>query len=164
MHFRPQAVSVRPFSLSNPFVIACPMLPIVPQSFGDIVAAAELAFKIYKALSDSAGSPYQYRCLIEELSAFRGSLESADAAIRRTPLSGEAVVAIKAEARLCRELLQKFWDRISPYEGRLNRGGIRGFLGKLRWYFGMSDEVKGFRSRLAAHQRTITIFLASLEL
>lgn len=140
------------------------MLPIVPQSFGDIVAAAELAFKIHEALSNGAGSLHQCQCLIGELNAFSSALKFVSDTIRKTPLSGKEVEDIEAEARRCHELLQKFEECISKYEGRLNRGGLRGFFSKLKWAFVMPDKVAGFRARLAERQRVITLSLVALHM
>ena len=63
------------------------MFPLVPASFGDIVAAANIAHSIYKALSDSAGSSYEYQSLIDEVHSFEQALRTVDIAISRVPLN-----------------------------------------------------------------------------
>jgi hypothetical protein len=50
------------------------MFPIIPGSFGDIVAATKLALTIYKTLSDSTGSSFEYQCLMDELHSFHHAL------------------------------------------------------------------------------------------
>lgn len=41
-------------------------------SVGDFIAVISLISNAYSALSESAGSPFEYRCLVEDLNAFKG--------------------------------------------------------------------------------------------
>jgi hypothetical protein len=51
-------------------------MPITVGSIGDIIALAQLAGKLYKALSASQGAAADFRDVVLELSGFYGALES----------------------------------------------------------------------------------------
>ena len=64
-------------------------MPIVPFSAGDIVTAAMMVHLIYKALSNSMGTPYDYQCLIMELRSFKKALKMVNLAIAVAPPTGQ---------------------------------------------------------------------------
>jgi hypothetical protein len=140
------------------------MFPLIPNSFGDIVAASNLALTIYKALSDSTGSSFEYQCLIDELHSFHLALEYVDRIIRVTPLGEDVIQAINAEAGRCRELLDKFWDRVKSYRKALGGGGPGSSWRKIGWSVFKAEEVARFRAKLSARHETVTLFLTSLAL
>lgn len=51
-------------------------MPITIGSIGDIIALAQLAGKLCKALSASQGSAAEFRDVVLEISGFYGGLES----------------------------------------------------------------------------------------
>jgi hypothetical protein len=139
---------------------------LVPQSFGDIVTAIGLASQIYNALSDSKGSSFEYQYLIDELDSFRRSLEFVDAATRTVSLSNDVIQDINAESARCRKLLEIFWDSIKSYHKALGGGksGSSGSWRKIGWSVLKAAEIAQFREKLAARQRTLTLFLISVTL
>jgi len=50
-------------------------MPISFGSVGDIIAVAQIAGKLYKALAASQGSAQEFREVVLELSGFYGALE-----------------------------------------------------------------------------------------
>ena len=76
-------------------------MPIVPFSAGDIVTAAMMVHLIYKALSNSMGTPYDYQCLIMELRFFEKALKMVDLAIAIAPPTGCDALNITAETTTC---------------------------------------------------------------
>ncbi|KAF8811589.1 hypothetical protein BYT27DRAFT_7089287 [Phlegmacium glaucopus] len=138
------------------------MLPLVPASFGDIVAAAGIARSIYKALSDSTGSSSEYQCLITELHSFEQALIMVEHAITVIPPSGRLAQDIAAETTTCLELLKTFLDRIKSYQKALGGGGKGASWRKIGWGLFKTDEVASFRQKLSQHKQNITVFLNGL--
>ncbi|KIM39265.1 hypothetical protein M413DRAFT_415872 [Hebeloma cylindrosporum] len=132
-------------------------------SFGDIVAAANLACSIYKALSDSTGSSHEYRCLIKELHSFEQALRAIEVAIGTNPPSDTLAREIKAETTTCLNLLEKALDDIKSYQ-RLGASGRRAFWRKLGWVLSKVNKVAKFREELSRHNQNITMYLSALTL
>ena len=137
------------------------MVPFVPASFGDIVAAANIALSIYKALSDSTGSSYEYQCLIKEVHSFEQALRIVDLAITKMPPSGQLAKGIEAETTTCLELLKTFLERIKSYQKALG-GGKSTSWRKIGWGLFKAGEVASFREKLSQHKQNITVFLDGL--
>ncbi|KAF8967531.1 hypothetical protein BDZ97DRAFT_527161 [Flammula alnicola] len=138
------------------------MLPFVPSSFGDIIAAATLALSIYKALNDSTGASYEYQCLISELRSFHRALLFVNNVIGATPPNETVVQDIKEEAATCLELLEKFWDRIKSYQKALGGGGRNSSWRKIGWGLFKTNEVADFRQKLSQHKQNLTVFLSGM--
>ncbi|CAA7267813.1 unnamed protein product [Cyclocybe aegerita] len=139
------------------------MLPFVPASFGDIVAAANIAHLIYQALKDSTGSSYEYQCLIGEVHSFEDALRAVDFAITVTPPSGRLAQYIEAETTRCLELLKKFLHSIKSYQKALG-GGSKGANSwrQIGWGLLKADKVATFRQKLSQHRQNIALLLSGL--
>ncbi len=135
---------------------------VPPPSFGDIVSAANIALSIYKALSDSAGSSYEYQCLIEELRSFERALRMVDYALATTPPGEHLAQDIAAETTTCLDLLKAFHDRIKSYQKALGRGGKGASWRKIGWGLFKAEEVASFRGKLSQHKQNILVFLTGL--
>src|SRR5882757_5401196 len=113
------------------------MIPFVPSSLGDIVAAAQLALAIYQSLSDSRGAPYELNCLVDELRSFADALLSLSKIICEIeiPLTEPVAKNIMNEAATCLDFLEKFTDAIKPYETAFarGRGSFRKVWHKICW-------------------------------
>ncbi|KAF8962969.1 hypothetical protein BDZ97DRAFT_1064342 [Flammula alnicola] len=140
------------------------MLPFVPSSFGDIVAAATLALSIYKALNDSTGASYEYQCLISELRSFHHALLFVNDVIRATLPNASVAQDIKEEATMCLKLLEKFWDRIKSYQKALSGGGRNSSWRKIGWGLFKATDVAEFRQKLSQHKQNLTVFLTGLAI
>jgi len=138
------------------------MLPLVPASFGDIVAAANIAHSIYKALSDSTGSSYEYQCLITEVHSLERALRTVERALTVPPPSVRLAQDIEAETTTCLDLLKAFLDRIKAYQKAL--GGSRKGTSwrKIGWGLFKAEEVASFRQKLSQHKLNSTVFLNGL--
>ena len=137
------------------------MLPFVPASFGDIVAAANIVRSIHKALSDSMGASYDYQCLISELRSFEQALKFVDVVINAAPPTGHDALAIEAEITTCLEMLKTFHDRIKSYQKAL--GGRKGASWrKIGWGLFKAEEVASFRQKISQHKQNIALFLNGL--
>jgi hypothetical protein len=140
------------------------MLP--PPSFGDIVTAANIVCSIYKALSDSMGSSYEYQCLIDELRSFERALRTVDFVIAMTPPSGDLAQGIAQETTTCLALLNAFLNRIQKYQKTLGRDrkGAAASWRKIGWSLFKADEVASLREKLFQHKQNIIIFLTNLNM
>jgi hypothetical protein len=139
------------------------MLPFVPASFGDIVTAANIALSIYKALSDSSGSSYEYQCLIAEVHSFEQALRIIDFAITKMPPSGQLAQGIQAETATCLKLLETFLGSIKSYQKALG-GGRSTSWRKIGWGLLKAGEVASFREKLSQHKHNIGLFLDGLNM
>ena len=136
---------------------------VLTPSLGDIATAAKTACSIYKALSDSMGSSYEYQCLIEELRSFERALIMVDFAMAQTPPGGHLTQTIANETTTCLALLNAFLDNIKSYQKALG-GGRKGAASwrKIGWGLLKADDVARFREKLSQHKQNINIFLTSL--
>ena len=148
-------VRVPPISLAMVFT----------PSLGDIATAANISCSIYKALSDSTGSSYEYQCLIEELRSFERALIMVDCAMAQTPPGGHLTQTIANETTTCLALLNAFLDNIKSYQKALGgeRKGAASWR-KIGWGLLKADDVARFREKLLQHKQNINIFLTSLAM
>ena len=138
---------------------------VFSPSLGDIATAISTARTIYKALSDSMGSSYEYQCLIEELHSFERALIMVNYAISTTPPGGHHTQTIANETTTCLALLNAFLDNIKSYQKALG-GGKKGAASwrKIGWGLLKADDVARFREKLSQHKQNINIFLTSLTM
>ena len=129
-----------------------------PSSFGDIVTAIDIVQSIYTALSDSAGTSFEYTCLINELRSFGDDLRLVDSVLQTTPMSRSLRQDIEAETARCLKLLRKFWGRIERY--KVDPSGRRSVIWrKVTWAIWKASEIKRFRQKLSNHESSIRLFL-----
>jgi hypothetical protein len=140
------------------------MLPFVPTSFGDIVTTINIAQSIYKALSDSTGSSYEYQRLIQEVHSFEQALRIVERAIIVMPPSGQLAKGIEVETTTCLELLKRFLGRIESYQKALGGGRKGASWRKIGWGLFKADEVASFRGKLSQHKQNILLFLNGLTM
>ena len=149
--------------------------PISFSSFGDIVTAVDLALRISKALSSSAGSSYEYQYLIQELDALAHVLQLADTATRTGMLQPDVVHALVAEIARCREVMNGLWERIRGYHKALgepleggSKWGKRAALGsswrKIGWALFKTQDVQETRTKLATHRANLTTLMTACNL
>lgn len=130
------------------------------NSFGDIVTAADLALRIFKALNDSTGSSFEYQSLLAELNALVHVLTLIDFAVRATPLRADVIEGVHAECARARVVLDKLWERIRGYQRSLGGGRTGGSSWrKIGWGLFKTNDIVGLRTQLAAHRETISNYL-----
>jgi hypothetical protein len=139
------------------------VVPFIPSSFGDIVTAITIVHAIYTALSDSAGSSFEYQCLIEELHSFEDALRLVDRVLQETHLSESDQQAIEKETTGCLKLLGKFHDRIQRYDLVVS-GKWYTVWHKIVWAIFKADEVERFRKKILQHKNNINMFLNAVQM
>lgn len=141
------------------------MFPLLPSSFGDVVAAASLAAKVFKALSDSTGSSFEYQSLVGESNALSNVLKLVEIALRSSTLNHAVVEGINAEAVRCRLVLEKLWDKIKGYQKTLGCAAegswTKSSWRKIGWGLFKADDIESFRSKLSAHREIIAGYLSA---
>jgi hypothetical protein len=142
----------------------CPssaMLPFVPSSIGDIGTVASILQLICKALNESMGASYEYKCLISELLSFKEALKSVESAVTLTQPTGRIALDIAEEITTCFELLKSFHDRIESYQRLLRKGAS---WRKIGWTFFKADEVANFRDKISRRKQNVSLFLNVLTM
>ena len=141
------------------------MIPLIPNSLGDIVTVANIAHSIYQALRDSTGSSFEYQCLIDELNSFKDALGCVDRILKATPLNESDRQAVQAEITRCHKLLRKFLERIQKYEVVIGGGKwYTSIWRKITWAIFKPNEVANFRQKLLQHKSNIIVFLNAVTM
>jgi hypothetical protein len=144
------------------------MTPFVLSSFGDIVAAAQLALAIYQSLSDSRGAPFELNCLVDELRSFSEALLSLSKIICEIeiPLTEPVTMNIKDEAAACINFLENFRDAIKPYETAFagGQGSFKKVWRKICWGVFKPKEISKLREKLSQRKQNISLWLGLLEM
>lgn len=145
------------------------MFSLVPNSFGDIVAAVNLVWSIYSALRESKGAAEDYQCLVQELKVFHDALIFVNNVISdfQIPLKGVVTQRILEEVSLCVEFLRKFHASIEGYRKKLGGGkaGSPWYTSswhKIGWTLFKKQDVADIRNKVSRHQQTIEFFLSGV--
>ncbi|KAI0746966.1 hypothetical protein C8Q80DRAFT_1271780 [Daedaleopsis nitida] len=140
--------------------------PFSFSSFGDIITAADLALRIAKALSSSAGSSYEYQYLIQELSALSYVLQLADTATRTGMLHRDVVNGIVAEISRCRSVMDGLWERVRGYQKALgsSNGGGGSSWRKIGWALFKTQDVQDTRMKLSTHRLALVTLMTACNL
>ncbi|KAF7366142.1 hypothetical protein MVEN_00491100 [Mycena venus] len=133
-------------------------------SFGDILATAQIAYKLSQILSDSAGSSMEYQELIIELDALGSALRGMDDIVENHVIRQSVRNAIEHSLRRCRDLMNVFLDRIKNYKPALQKGGSgsswRDNWRKIGWHIFRREELVELRLKLAEQKATINMMLS----
>ncbi|KAL9111825.1 MAG: hypothetical protein Q9227_003884 [Pyrenula ochraceoflavens] len=136
-------------------------------SIGDFIATAKLISSIVSSLKRSANAPSQYRELERELFGLQKALNEVEH-LQVEPSHQSTANAIKCAALGCQHVLEEFDSKLSRYEtslGNENASGRFKTVGKkLRWGFGMSEDVTKLRVYIAAHVGSLNMRLLTLGL
>ncbi|KDQ59008.1 hypothetical protein JAAARDRAFT_205996 [Jaapia argillacea MUCL 33604] len=131
--------------------------PTTFSSFGDIVAAVQLAVTIAKALDDATGSSSEYQALRSELKSLSQALKLVDRLGQRISFDEDALASISTEVTACHSEMDKFWKRAQGYE-QLGHGSQGSAWRKVKWVF-KKGAVDGLRAKLSVHRQNIMVFL-----
>ncbi|KAJ7231432.1 hypothetical protein C8J57DRAFT_1146982 [Mycena rebaudengoi] len=133
-------------------------------SLGDILATAQLAYKLSQILSDSVGSSMEYQELIIELDALGNALKGLDHIVEKHVIRQSVRNAIEHSLFRCRDLTNVFLDRIKNYKPALQKGGSgsswRDNWRKIGWHIFRKEELVGLRLKLAEQKATINMMLS----
>jgi hypothetical protein len=133
-------------------------------SVGDFVALSKLITEVTGALQTVGGARSEYQELLREFESLNSALRHLDQLETATPSISWTVLTIKCAALSCRHPLEAFLVEIKKYDKTLGLYGranaIKAVTDKLRWTFGLSDEVRRLQTYLNVHVGTINILLA----
>ncbi|KJA17275.1 hypothetical protein HYPSUDRAFT_1025921 [Hypholoma sublateritium FD-334 SS-4] len=140
------------------------MLPLIPNSFGDIVTAANLVWSIYNALRESKGAAEDYQCLIQELGSFHHALNFVYLVVSKMPREETVARCIIAEITLCLTFLRAFHDSIEGYRKKLGSGSASSSWHtsswhKIGWSVLKQKDISDIRGKISRHQQTIELYL-----
>jgi len=131
-------------------------------SVGDIVAAINLVNQIIQCVSDIDGSQANFQELQSELQALQLALTNISA-LADEPGQIPDIVALKFVACSCQETLQRFFEKIKPFDESLGVGSRKSKLRKaprmVRWELLVKKDIPEFRSYLVAHVGSLNLRL-----
>jgi hypothetical protein len=136
-------------------------------SVGDFVAVGKLVGDITRCLQSVGGAKSEYQELIREFMSLDAALRRLDR-LENSTNAPTNLCAIKCAALSCRFQLEYFLAKAKKYERSLgfwNKSHIvRSTTDKLKWEFGLKDDIKRLQTYLNMHIGTINILLAEYGL
>lgn len=139
--------------------------PAFGFSFGDFVLAISLIHKTYHCLQDAGGSQSEYAETVTELQHLELLLqELRDGVWSKDGADVGYINAVKVVALTCRVPLNEFLKKMERYkclggEKEGEEGGLRRGVLKVRWAFGMREEVERFRAVIVGKTARIGLLL-----
>ena len=142
------------------------MIPLTCNAVGDILALATLVLDLARALSESSGSPSEYRAFTAELNSLNIVLSSVGRIAQLTTddrLRGEIV----REVDLCGSDIQRALEGIAKFSelGRVGKGTdvlrvkLQRHWYKLEWRFGYFGSVEAIREEIVSATQRLTAYL-----
>jgi hypothetical protein len=136
-------------------------------SVGDFIAVGKLVGDITSCLQSAGGAKSEYQELIRELISLEAALRHLDRLENNTTVPTR-LCSIKCAALSCRFPLEEFLAKVTKYEKSLGVWNksytVKSTTDKLRWKFGLTDDVKRLQIYLNMHIGTINILLAEYGL
>jgi hypothetical protein len=133
-------------------------------SVGDIVAAISLVNRIITCVGNIGGSREHFQELESELRGLSRALNEISE-LARKPDQISDIVALKFAACLCGDTLERFYERIKPFDASLGATAPKGASRMnavprmVRWELLLKKDIPEFRSYLAAHVGSLTLRL-----
>ena len=133
-------------------------------SAGDIVAAISLVNRIITCVGGTRGSREHFQELESELRGLSRALKEISE-LARIPDQIPDIVALKFAACLCGDTLDRFYEKIKPFDVSLGemapKGGsrIKAVPRMVRWELLVKKDIPEFRSYLVAHVGSLTLRL-----
>ena len=140
------------------------MIPFIPNSFGDIVTAANLVWAIYTALRETKGAAEDFQSLIQELKSFHHALNLVYIIVSKVSPKETMAKCILAEILVCIEFLRNFHHSIEGYQRKLGDGNTRSSWyssswHKIGWSVFKRQDIANIRSNVSRHQQIIEMYL-----
>ncbi|KAJ7151230.1 hypothetical protein C8R46DRAFT_1229496 [Mycena filopes] len=130
-------------------------------SFGDIVAAAELALKIVQVLYESPKSWQDYQDAMAELVSLHHELVLISDAVHLASEIGAVVCrAVAAEVARCYTDMQRFLEKTQGVGAK----GLVGALNRVWWAATEEKELRVLRAAVARHRSALGLLLGSSNL
>ena len=134
-------------------------------SVGDFVAAANLAYKLVLALSDSSGSSMEYQQLILDLSCVRRTLLQVEQMKNANQLNPSTINALRYQVENTKQPIRAFLEKTEKYRKALGGFGpsntVKDSWRKIGWSLLKTDEVKALRDLLQLRLLSINILLST---
>jgi hypothetical protein len=131
-------------------------------SVGDIVAAISLINQVIHCVKDVGGSQEHFQELQSELQGLQLALTNISS-LASEPGQIPDIVALKFVACSCQETIQRFLQKIEPFNKSLGPGSQRSKLRTaprmVRWELLVKKEIPEFRSYLVAHVGSLNLRL-----
>ncbi|KAI0850362.1 hypothetical protein F5Y00DRAFT_268494 [Daldinia vernicosa] len=122
-------------------------------SVGDILAGAQLAYTLGKALSDTKGASSDYQELISQLHVVHKVLIQVDQLRAANQLAQATINALLFTINSASEAIEKFLTQYENYEESLRQGGsgkiLKDVYKKGKWATQMPDKVRDLKGTLA---------------
>jgi hypothetical protein len=136
-------------------------------SVGDFIAIGKLIGDVTTCLQSAGGARSEYQELIKEFESLNAALRHLDRLDNSTN-APTRLDAIRCAALSCRLPLEEFLVKARKYEKSLgiwNKSHtVKSTTDKLRWTFGLKDDIKRLQTYLNVHIGTINILLAEYGL
>jgi hypothetical protein len=133
-------------------------------SVGDIVAAISLVNNVIQCINGAHGAREHFQELVSELQGLSRALHEIS---ELTGILGQIpeIQALKFAACSCRETLQRFYEKIRPFEDSLGTTSTQSKLKSVprmvRWELLVKKDVPELRTYLVAHVGSLNLRLST---
>ncbi|KAI9661064.1 MAG: hypothetical protein M1821_009391 [Bathelium mastoideum] len=138
---------------------------------GDIIAVANLAVKLAKALDDTRGSAREYRDVVQSLYGVEKSLLELDAlcgSLDKTASYSQLGEDIQQEVQNCKAMIEEYKKRIQKYDKALKEDGsgnkMKDAYYKVRWQIAQKESVAEMAKCLQTRVVSINLLTTTLKL
>lgn len=140
-------------------------------SLGDIYSALDLALKVRKALTDSAGASEEYQALLAEVDSFYGLLQTVSQLLSSSrtanPLPASVVREIRLTIASSMRVLAEIEGAVVSYKGKSEKGSyvlmMEESWRKIGWAVLKQRDVADMQRRLAGYLNRILALLCVLQ-
>jgi hypothetical protein len=133
-------------------------------SAGDIIATITLVNRVIQCIGGAHGAEEHFQELVSELQGLSRALSEISELVR-TPGQTPEIQAIKFASCSCGETLQRFYEKIRPFEDSLGaystKSKLKSVPRMVRWELLIKKEVPELRSYLVAHVGSLNLRLST---
>lgn len=133
-------------------------------SAGDIISAISLVNKIINCVSNTGGAREHFQELDTELRSLLRALYEISA-LTSIPDQVPEIVALKFAACLCGDTLNRFFEKIKPFDESLGaaskRSKSKAAPRMVRWELLVKKDIPEFRTYLVAHVGSLNLRLST---
>ena len=133
-------------------------------SAGDIVATITLVGRVVRCINGAHGATEHFQELVSELQGLSRALSEIDE-LTRIPDQLPEIQALKFASCSCGETLQRFYDKIQPFETSLGIASTQSKLKSVprmvRWELLIKKDVPELRSYVVAHVGSLNLRLST---
>jgi hypothetical protein len=136
-------------------------------SVGDLITAANLTYRLIKALHGSQDAGEEYRAAIDELGCFQQALIRVSCLRSNKDFPKATFESASCIIMKSMDIIQSFLDRTKKYDRRLGSLGSSGFahgLRKVGWTLFKAEDMKKLRDTLHARLSALGVLLAAANL